>query len=135
MTTTFTTTYRVSVEQIAAAHRIVDITNHQIFFVVESATSDSEYKVIYNRSLKALQCLPFHGPACKASENGRPCWHKRAAMAAAAEYKAERDAMEEVAMAELQAEIDTESREYTVLVDPTSSSLDGVKFERGCPMR
>lgn len=107
-TTTIATQFNVTEAQVSAAHRIVDLAAHQIFYVVESATSDSEYKVIYNRSLKALQCLPFSGPACKASENGTPCWHKRAAMAAAAEYKAERDAMEEVAMSELQAEIDAE---------------------------
>jgi len=144
MTTTIYTQFNVTEAQVSAAHRICDLAAHIIFYIVESATTPGvEYKVVYNRSLKALQCLPFTGEPCKASVNGQGCWHKRAACAAAAEFKAERDVEEAIAMAELQAEIDAEcctSGAYTAVTDETSSSLDGVKFEvapsgRLVPMR
>lgn len=138
MTTEITTRYNVTDEQIAAAHRFVDYSKHQVIFQVESASEVGvEYTVYYHQVLRHLVCN------CKAGQVGTPCWHKRAACAAAAEFKVERNAMEEVAMAELQAEINAECcayGAYTVVTDETSSSLDGVTFEvapsgRMVPMR
>jgi hypothetical protein len=134
---TIATQFKVTESQMSMAHRVVDMAARRVFFVVESQTTPGvEYQVTYNRQLHALLCLPFNGgPVCGASQNGIGCWHKRAACAVAAEYKAE----EERNMAELQAEIDAEAREYTVQVSETSCSLDGQKWEmrngKNIPMR
>jgi hypothetical protein len=91
--------------------------------------------VYFDQVLKHLVCN------CKAGQEGIPCWHKRAAVAHADEVRRERREQDERDMAELQAEIDAEAREYTVQVDETNSSLDGVKWEpagkgrRPVPMR
>jgi hypothetical protein len=133
--TTTTYHYEVTEAQLDACHRIVNLNTHQVFYQVESATEAGvEYTVIYNPVLKHLTCT------CKAGQNGIPCWHKRAALKAAEIYRQERKAEQERDMIELAAEIEAEAREYTVQVDPTSSSLDGVKWEvapsgRAVPMR
>ncbi len=138
MTTNFTTTYHVTEAQIAAAHRFINEQTHQVIFKVESQTTVGvEYTVFYNRVRKSLDCT------CKAAGNGIGCWHRRAALAAAAEYRQEIRERNERDMIEFSKEITAEcctSGAYTVQVDPTSSSLDGVTFEvapsgRLVPMR
>jgi hypothetical protein len=49
-----------------------------------------EYKIIWNHEHRCMQCLPFNdGPVCKASESGKGCWHRRAALAVLELEKAE----------------------------------------------
>ena len=118
--------HNVTDEQVSMAHRIVNLNTHQVFYQVESQSEVGvEYTVYYHQVLKHLVC------DCKAGQNGIPCWHKRAALAHSDEIRRERREQQERDMRELQAEIDAESKAYTVQVDPTSSSLDGVKFEQG----
>src|SRR5450759_3415491 len=132
-TTDIYTIYRVTAAMVALAHRFINESSNRVFFKVESASEvGTEYTVYYNRELKHLVC------DCKAGQVGTPCWHKRAASASAAEYRAERNAIRDRDMAELQTAID--GGQYTVVTDETSSSLDGVKFEvapsgRLVPMR
>ena len=128
---TIATRYHVTETQMSMAHRILDLNAGQVFFQVESQSeAGTEYTVRYNRTLKVLQCT------CKAAQEGIGCWHKRAALAVTAEYKQEQERL----MHELSAEIKADTAPYTVEVDPTSSSLDGVKWEvapsgRAVPMR
>jgi len=91
MTTTITTIcqkYNITPEQFdKATHRT---SNGEHFYIVESQSQPGvEYKVTWNAEHQCLQCLPHTGPACKASENGVPCWHKRAALAVEEHYKAQ----------------------------------------------
>ncbi|SRR6266567_7453538 len=135
-------TSNVTVEQLAATSRIEDITHRRIFYICESASEAGvEYKVIFNPVLQVLECLPHTGTPCKASENGRTCWHKRAALRSAELRRlAQREEMNRelnAGMAEMAAE---DKAAYTVQVDQTSSSLDGLKWEtapsgRAVPMR
>lgn len=63
--------------------------NGKGFYIVESASvPGQEYRVEWNDEHQCLQCKPHNGPACKASANGVPCWHKRAALAAEERFKA-----------------------------------------------
>jgi hypothetical protein len=129
-----TNRYEVTVEMIAKCARIVDLNARpaQIFYLVESATDAGvEYKVIFDRNHKLLTC------DCKAGRSGVNCWHKRAAVAAAAAFKAEvaaRRAETEKTLREIESddrEITLEAA-YSEEVDPTSSSLDDIKWEV-CP--
>jgi hypothetical protein len=139
---TIATRYSVTEAQMSMAHRIVDMAARQVFFQVESQTTAGvEYIVRYDRTHKALTCTcPAGNPPIDTATGllawaPRNCWHKRAACAVAAEYKAEQERL----MAEFSDEIKA-SAPYTVQTDETSSSLDGVKFEtapsgRLVPMR
>lgn len=88
-TTTLTSKYNVTEEQIDACHRVIDNNTHTVFYQVESQSNPGTYyKVLYNREHRVLQCTNFEGgPICPASAKGLPCWHKRAAVAAEEEYK------------------------------------------------
>jgi len=85
--------YHLTVEQIASAQRFVNAVNNQVFYLVRSqSVPDTDYKVIYNKEYRVLQCLPHNGQPCPASAAGRGCWHKRAVMAAEVQYKRDRKA-------------------------------------------
>jgi hypothetical protein len=72
--------YHVSEEQISK------VTLQQDCAIVKSATVKGvEYKVVYNKEHKVLQCLPYNSShVCGASASGKGCWHKRATLAAIA---------------------------------------------------
>jgi hypothetical protein len=76
--------HNITPEQFSkATHCTADGNEH--YYIVESQSEAGvEYQVRYNRQYKALSCT------CKAGENGVPCWHKRAALAAEEHYKTER---------------------------------------------
>jgi hypothetical protein len=89
------TYYRVTSSQLDMAHRIVNDRTHQVYYQVESAqNTGDEYVVIFDRVHHCLTCT------CKAGQNGIPCWHKRAALAHAAEYRLFQRAVEAVEEAE-----------------------------------
>jgi hypothetical protein len=125
--------YEVTLEMIAKCSRVVDLNVRpaQVFYLVESAHTADEYKVIFDRKHRVLTC------DCKAGRQGVCCWHRRAAVAAAAAFKAEVAARIQETEKTLR-EVESDDREitleatYTVAVDETSSSLDGIYFER-CP--
>jgi hypothetical protein len=141
-----TTRFEVKQEQLDRCHRIVDLNAKQVFYLVQSATTFGvEYKVRYDREHRALTCDCPAGNPPIVEETGllqyAPmfCWHKRAAIAAAAIFKAELKAKIEEQEAALR-EIEENPDAWTVQVDETSSSLDGVSFEvapsgRSVPMR
>jgi hypothetical protein len=85
-------TMSVTEAQLTKCHRIVDGQTHEVFYLVESATeADREYKVTAERANGEfrLHCTIFGTDApCPAEAAGRICWHKRASLAHAAEYKA-----------------------------------------------
>ncbi len=74
------------------------------FYLVESASVPGQcYRVEWNDEHHCLQCLPHNGEACKASANGVPCWHKRAALANEEYFKAEQAARRKAEQAEIEA--------------------------------
>ena len=80
---TITTHYNVTLEQIDKATRIIDMKTNTVFYQVESQTEACQvYSVRYNKDFGCLTCT------CKAGQQGIPCWHKRAALAAEQLYKA-----------------------------------------------
>jgi hypothetical protein len=88
-------------EQIDRCERVIDVTHHQVFYLVESLSEPGTfYKVIYNHQYRVLQCLPHNGRACPAAAAGNTCWHRKAAVAAEQEYQAlkaaERKAQERI---------------------------------------
>jgi hypothetical protein len=83
------TTTQVSEERINMAHRIENA-DGSIFYLVESRSDpDVEYKVerIKRDGKKYYTCT------CKAGQEGRDCWHKRAALAHAEWFKAQQTAI------------------------------------------
>lgn len=76
------TSYHLTAHQLAAAVPVQQ--GPDFYYLVSSASRPGvQYKVVYNPTLKALQCLPYgDGPVCAASQMGYNCWHKRAAKAA-----------------------------------------------------
>ena len=81
---TVTTQYNITLEQIDKATRIIDLKTNTVFYQVESQTEACQvYSVRYNKDFGCLTCT------CKAGQQGIPCWHKRAALAAEQIYKAE----------------------------------------------
>lgn len=73
--------FNVTETQIDKASRVLDLQSGKVFYQVESQTTDEIYEVRYNSEFKRLTCN------CKAGQVGVPCWHKRAAAAAAFEYR------------------------------------------------
>lgn len=102
------TRFNVTQEQIDRAHRILDCQTGKVFYQVESQTDATQepYEVRANAEYKRLTCT------CKAGQRGIPCWHKRAASAAAFEYRqgenlqARKEAEEAARYAELVAQRD-----------------------------
>lgn len=75
--------HNITAYQLSLATKVIIDNGRQAFYIVESASDPgTEYKVIWNRERKCLQCLPHNGKRCPASAHGLPCWHKRAAAAA-----------------------------------------------------
>jgi hypothetical protein len=68
MNTNYDTSH-VTLEQLAATHRIEQLSpDRRIFYIVESASEPgTEYLVQYNPVLKVLECLPHTGQVCQAS--------------------------------------------------------------------
>lgn len=82
--------YRVTIEQIDACQRWEDCGKNRIFYTVESQSEPGTYyKVVWNEQFHRLQCLPHNGRTCPASQQGIPCWHCRAAVAAEQLFKQE----------------------------------------------
>jgi hypothetical protein len=126
--------YRVSQEQVAACTRHVDEQAHQVFYTVTNSRllvneqgEPLQYKVVFDRNFGKVRCLPFNGSWCPAAAEGSTCWHLRSALAHAAEYRAQHIESQARQMDELSREQQAEAA-YTVQVDETSSSLDGVTF-------
>lgn len=72
--------YRVTQAQMDKCTRILDTTHGKIFYQVESQTTpDTTYTVRVVRS--RLSCT------CPAGLDGQSCWHMRAALASAFEYR------------------------------------------------
>ena len=96
MTVTNINTSNVTPEQIGACTKVFDGAGIPFYKVVNSKAECDEQGHLIEYSVKAI----FKGGQwhltcdCKAGQDGRLCWHKRAAMAAAAE---ERHAMAEQA--------------------------------------
>ena len=98
--TTATKSTVVTAKQIAHCERIEDLTQGHAFYIVRSATDElKEYKVeaILKDGHYRITCT------CPAGLHGRACWHKRAAAAAAEEFKAALKAK-----AQAQAKIDAQ---------------------------
>jgi hypothetical protein len=133
--TTTNNNNQVTEAQLNATHRVVDLTNKCVFFLVENSrglVNDEgeiiEYKVKYDRNHHIIRCLPFNGPACPASEKGLTCWHMKAARQAAENFKAELKLKIEEQEKTLR-EIESDDRAMWL---ETSSSLDGLYYEV-CP--
>lgn len=77
----------VTEAQLARCHRIVNETTGEVFYQVESA---SEPDVTYEVRVKRFNGRSFLtcDEKCKAAQKGIMCWHRRAAVAHALEYKA-----------------------------------------------
>jgi hypothetical protein len=74
--------YHLTAEQLAAVSSAHDESGARVGYLVASASHPGvHYQVIYNADMKALQCIAYDGPVCKASEAGINCWHKRAVKA------------------------------------------------------
>ena len=115
--------YQVTENQLDACSRIVDLNQQQVFYLVQSATTPGvEYKVIFDRKHRVITC------DCKAGQEGSGCWHKRAALKAAENFKT--DVQARIAQQEhILREIESDEREMCL---ETSSSLDGLYYEV-CP--
>lgn len=76
--------YHVTPEQLDKASRVIDMATGKIFYQVESQSEPGKiYEVRYNSEYKRLSCT------CKAGQEGFGCWHRRASLAAAYEYRQE----------------------------------------------
>ena len=75
--------YHITLEQYGKATRIIDCNRNKVFYQVESQSDPTidPYHVEYNDHFHCLTCT------CKAGQQGIPCWHKRAALAAEEHYK------------------------------------------------
>lgn len=79
----------VTEEQLSKCHRIIDEQTGEAFYQVESSQDDgTEYtvKAIRVNGRQFLTC------DCKGAQKGLMCWHRRAAVAHALEYKALKNA-------------------------------------------
>ena len=75
--------YNITPEQFSKAMRIIDCNRNKVFYQVESQSDPTidPYHVEFNDQFHCLTCT------CKAGQQGIPCWHKRAALAAEEHYK------------------------------------------------
>jgi hypothetical protein len=80
---TISAKYNITLEQFDKATRIIDCNRNKVFYLVESQTDPTidPYHVEFNDQFRCLTCT------CKAGQQGIPCWHKRAALAAEEHYK------------------------------------------------
>ncbi len=73
--------YNLTIEQLSAGtHIVLNGTQHCVI-VESSSVPGQEYKIIWNSLYKVLQCTVHNGVPCKASANGKQCYHKRVALA------------------------------------------------------
>ena len=127
---TTTTPFAVTQEQIDACERVIDETNHQVFYIVASTSNPgTHYKVIYNRQFGCLQCLPFDGEPCPASVKGLTCWHKRAALAAEAEYKALKRAERQAEQRQVEATEQYQQEQLQFTIEVASRKLTALEAE------
>lgn len=74
---TLTTQYNITIEQLDRATKIIDCNTSTVYYQVDSQTNPgTAYNVRFNRQFGCLTCT------CPAGQQGIPCWHKRAALAA-----------------------------------------------------
>jgi hypothetical protein len=75
--------YNIAPEQFDKAMRIIDCNRNKVFYQVESQSDPTiePYHVEWNDQFHCFSCN------CKAGQEGIPCWHKRAALAAEEHYK------------------------------------------------
>ncbi len=74
---TLTTQYNITIEQLDRATKIIDCNTNTVYYQVDSQTNPgTAYNVRFNRQFGCLTCT------CPAGQQGIPCWHKRAALAA-----------------------------------------------------
>jgi len=78
---------QVTGDQIGACHKV--FSGSTAFYMVQSATSDQEYKVSWSKE-KGFGCQ------CKAAEFGNLCWHIKASIACEREV---REAVKEMELA------------------------------------
>lgn len=110
--------FSVTPAQIDKASRIVNGLTGEVFYQVESQTTDATYEVHYNKKYNRTVCN------CEAAKNGIPCWHKRASRAAAFEARqAERIAMAKEAEAARLASILRSQKEARQAVDARLTEL------------
>jgi hypothetical protein len=79
---TICTKYNITPKQFDKAMRIIDCNRNKVFYQVESQSDPTiePYHVEWNEQFHCLSCN------CKAGQEGIPCWHKRAALAAEEHY-------------------------------------------------
>ena len=71
------TQYNITIEQLDRATKIIDCNTNTVYYQVDSQTNPgTSYNVRFNRQFGCLTCT------CEAGQQGIPCWHKRAALAA-----------------------------------------------------
>ncbi len=74
---TLTTQYNITIEQLDRATKIIDCNTNTVYYQVDSQTNPgTAYNVRFNCQFGCLTCT------CPAGQQGIPCWHKRAALAA-----------------------------------------------------
>lgn len=127
--------FNVTAEEIDRASRVIDCADGSIFYQVTSRSGGDDHIVRYNKEFQVLTCT------CKAGQNGVKCWARRAAQAAAFEYRQnERVAMakeEEAAraashkriQAEAQAAVDEKMAAYRKQAEATTEEY-GFSFLR-----
>jgi len=109
--------YHLTRSQMSKCAAVQNGATGEYFYLVQSESQPGvEYKVIYNRESKVMQCLPFNGPVCKASEAGYNCWHKRAAKASHILYLLEIRKLHEVEIKEAEAQRLPEETEEQALI-------------------
>ena len=122
--------YQVTQEHIDACERVIDETHNQIFYIVASTSNPgTHYKVFFNRQFGVIQCSPFDGEACPASVKGLPCWHKRAALAADAEYKALKRAERQAEQRQIEATVQYQQEQLQFTIEAASRTLAALEAE------
>jgi len=114
--------FNVTPEQLAKADRVIDLKTGKVFYQVSSQTdlTKEPYEVRYNSLFKRLTCTCPAGNPPINERTGEPlyaprnCWHKRAASAAAFEYRQQENiqARKEAEEAARKAEEESQARAY-----------------------
>lgn len=108
-------TSSVTEAQINACTRVIDEATNTVFYQVDSSQNDGTFYTVRKMADK-----PFLTCSCPAGQAGQMCWHRRAALAHAKEYKALKAAEQQAQtqqdtpqVAPLNQWTPTERREYT----------------------
>ena len=116
--------YNISEEQFSKATKVI-ANGRKAFYIVESlSTPGQEYRVEWNTEHHCLQCKPHNGEACKASANGRQCWHKRASLAVEEYERAKVRAQRQQEQAEVEA---TEDYQFEQAVATLTDAMEGLE--------